>query len=96
MPADDLPVKTSVAHRSEIVRVTTPRGSVEIARQQRRGHRPGSGWRWIWVARRKGQVDWRDGDTALEAIRQATLVRAGKPPPWLTEAAGTAEREITS
>jgi hypothetical protein len=88
--------RSSVAKRSDIVTVPTPRGPIEVARQQLRSYRPKSDWRWVWAARRKGQVDWRHGDSADEAIRQATLVRAGKRPAWLTEAAAAAERQVTS
>jgi hypothetical protein len=53
-----------------------------------------STWEWVWAARRAGQVDGRHGATAREAIRQATLVRAGKPPPWLLQAAAAAEQQL--
>ena len=83
-----------VTNRSEILTVTTPRGAVEIARQRWRSQRPNSPWEWVWIARRRGQVDWRHGASAREAIRQATLMAPGKQPGWLVEAATTAEREL--
>jgi len=45
----------SVANRSEAVTVPTPRGPVEVVRQQWRSQRPGSRWNWEWLARRVGQ-----------------------------------------
>jgi hypothetical protein len=84
----------SVGDRSAIVTVTTPRGPVEVVRQQWRSQRPNSSWEWVWLARRRGQIDWRQAPSAREAIRQATLVRPGKPPAWLADAAASAEREI--
>lgn len=84
----------SVSKRSELVTVQTPRGAVEIARQQWRSQRAKATWEWVWVARRRGQADWRRGANALEAIRQATLMRPGKQPAWLLEAAQKAEQEL--
>jgi hypothetical protein len=86
----------SVRNRSEIVAVSTPRGPVEVAHQQMRPLGPGKPWEWVWVARRRGQKDWRWASTAREAIRQATLLAAGKKPAWLTEAAAAAERQIAT
>jgi hypothetical protein len=36
----------SIANRSETVTVPTPRGPVEVVRQQWRSQRPGSRWQW--------------------------------------------------
>ena len=72
----------SVANRSATVTVTvtvtTPRGPVEVVCQQWRSQRAESKWAWEWLARRAGQRDWRQGSTAREAIRQATLLPPGK------------------
>ena len=81
-------------NRSEIVTVAPPRGHVEVARQEMRGLRRGSGWTWFWLARRKGNADWCEASTAREAIREATLLPPRRPPPWLGEAAADAERQI--
>ena len=70
----------AVANRSEPVTVPTPRGPVEVVRQQWRSQRAGSRWQWEWLARRGGQRDWKQGSTAREAIRQATLLAPGKQP----------------
>ena len=85
---------SAVRNRSEIVTVATPRGHVEVARQEMRGLRRGSGRTWFWLARRKGNADWCEASTAREAIRRATLLPPRKPPPWLGEAAADAERQI--
>jgi hypothetical protein len=85
---------SAVRNRSEIVTVVTPRGHVEVARQEMRGLPRASGWAWFWVARRKGLGEWCDGSTAREAIRRATLLPPRKPPAWLGEAAADAERLI--
>jgi hypothetical protein len=84
----------AVRNRSQIVTVTTPRGSVEVARQEVHGLRKGEQWQWFWVARRKGRVDWSEASTVREAIRRAILLPARKPPGWLAEAAVEAERQI--
>ncbi len=84
----------AVANRSEPLTVTTPRGTVEVVRQQWRSQRSGSRWQWEWLARRSGQRDWRQGQTAREAIRQATLLPPGKQPGWLTAAIDQAERGL--
>ena len=84
----------SVANRSEPVTVSTPRGPVVVVRQRWRSERPGSKWDWEWLARRRGLRDWRQGATAREAIRQATLWPAGKQPAWLREAATRATQEL--
>lgn len=85
---------SSVRNRSEPVTVETPRGPVEVVRQQWRTQQPRAKWRWEWLARRQGQRDWRQGATAREAIRQATLLPAGKQPAWLLEAATRATHEL--
>lgn len=58
--------------------IDTPRGPVEVVRQEMRGLRRGSGWNWYWVARRKGKVDWSEGSTAQEANVERPCSRAGK------------------
>jgi hypothetical protein len=84
----------AVANRSESMRVQTPRGPVDVVRQQWRSQRAGSRWEWEWLARRGGQRDWKQGSTAREAIRQATLLAPGKQPGWLTAAVAEAERGL--
>jgi hypothetical protein len=84
----------AVANRSAPFTVTTPRGLVEVVRQQWRSHRGGSRWEWEWLARRSGQRDWRRGTTAREAIRQATLLAPGKQRKWLLDAAVRATAEL--
>ena len=86
----------SVANRSEAVTVPTPRGSVEVVRQQWRSQRAGSRWQWEWLARRGGHRDWKQGTTAREAIRQATLLAPGKHPGWLIAAVEEAERGVSA
>jgi hypothetical protein len=85
---------SAVRNRSQVVTVDTPRGFVEVARQEIRGLRQGSSWRWFWVARRKGRSDWSEAPTAREAIRRATLLSPHKPPAWLRDTASDAERQI--
>jgi len=63
-------------------------------RQEVRRLRRNSGWTWFWAARRAGKLDWQEASTATEAIRRAILLPAGKPPPWLREAAATAEQQV--
>ena len=53
-----MPQGTSVRNRSEPAIIATPRGPVQVVRQEMRGLRRGSGWTWFWLARRKGKVDW--------------------------------------
>ena len=72
----------------------TPRGPVEVVRQQMRGLRRNTGWTWFWMARRAGHVDWHEATTPAEAIRRAILLPARKPPVWLREAAATAEQQL--
>lgn len=84
----------SIANRSETVTVPTPRGQVEVVRQQWRSQRPGSRWNWEWLARRVGRRDWRQGPTAREAIRQEVFLAPGKQPKWLLDAAARASAEL--
>ena len=74
----------------------TPRGPVEVLRQQVRGLRRNTGWTWFWVARRAGHTDWHEASTPAEAIRRAILLPARKPPAWLREAAASAEAQLLS
>ena len=83
---------SSVRNRSAIVILSTPRGPVELARQEMRGLRRSSGWSLVWIARRAGKTDWSEATTPREAIRRATLLPPKKPPAWLTTAAADAER----
>jgi hypothetical protein len=85
---------SAVRNRSEIVTVMTPRGPVDVVRQEVRGIRQAKSWAWFWIARRKGRSDWSEASTAREAIRMATLLPPRKPPSWLLEAALEAERKI--
>ena len=89
-----MPQGSSVRNRSEPTTIATPRGAVEVMRQEMRGLRRGGGWTWFWLARRKGKVDWFEASTAQEAIRRATLLPAKKPPSWLTKAASDADRQL--
>jgi hypothetical protein len=84
----------SVANRSETVTVPTPRGPVEVVRQQWRSQRPASRWNWEWLACRAGQRDWRQGSTAREAIRQAALLAPAKQPKRLLDAGDRASAEL--
>lgn len=84
----------AVANRSEPITVPTPRGPIEVVRQQWRSQRAGSRWQSEWLARGGGQRDWKQPTTAREAIRQATLVPPGKQPGWLTAAVGEAKRGL--
>jgi hypothetical protein len=86
----------SIANRSETVTAATPRGPVEVVRQQWRSQRAGSRWEWEWLARRGGQRDWKQGSTARGAIRQATLLPPGKQPGRLTAAVEEAERGLSA
>jgi hypothetical protein len=85
---------SAVRNRSQIVTIETPRGQVEVLRQQMRGLRERSSWTWFWLARRKGGGNWSEATTAREAIRRATLLPPRKVPAWLREAAVDAERHI--
>jgi hypothetical protein len=86
----------AVANRSDPLTVATPRGPVEVVRQQWRSQRSGSRWQWEWLARRRGQRDWKQGTTAREAIRQAALLPPGKHPGWLAAAVEEAERGVSA
>ncbi len=85
---------SAIRNRSESVTVGTPRGPVEVVRQEVRGRRRNTGWTWFWVARRAGHTDWHEASTPAEAIRRAILLPARKPPAWLREAAATAEQQL--
>jgi hypothetical protein len=85
---------SAVRNRSNPVTVGTPRGPVEVTRQEVRGLRRNSGWTWSWAARRAGRLDWQEASTPAEAIRRAILLPARKPPAWLREAAATAEQQL--
>ena len=91
-----MPVGSAIRNRSETVSVVTPRGEVEVVRQEMRGLRRGSSWTWFWLARRKGSIGWSDASTAREAIRRAMLLPPRKLLAWLNEAAAKAERELTA
>ena len=91
-----MPAGNAIRNRSEIVTVVTPRGGVEVARQETRGLRRGTSWTWFWLARRKGSSGWSEAPSAREAIRRAMLLPPRKLPGWLNEAAAEAERELTS
>ncbi len=95
--AGGMPAGQAVRNRSEVVTVTSPRGVVEVARQEMRGlTRGGGSWSWFWVAHRKGSGRWSEASTAREAIRRAMLLPPGKPPAWLEQIAADAERQLTS
>jgi hypothetical protein len=85
---------SAVRNRSESVTVGTPRGPVEVARQEMRALRRGTGWTWFWMARRAGNVDWQEATTPAEAIRRAILLPARKLPEWLRQAAASAEAQL--
>ena len=86
----------AVRNRSEIITVPTPRGPVEVVRQEMQGLKQRRSWTWFWLARRKGKTDWSEASTAVEAIRRATLVGPGKPPSWLNDVGGQAERALVA
>ena len=86
----------AVRNRSEIITVPTPRGPVEVVRQEMQGLNQRRSWTWFWLARRKGKTDWSEASTAVEAIRRATLVRPGKPPSWLDDVGAQAERALVA
>src|ERR1700726_3973608 len=85
---------SAIRNRSESVTLRTPRGPVEVPRQEVRGLRRNTGWTWFWVARRAGHTDWHEASTPAEAIRRAILLPARKPPAWLREAAARAEAQL--
>jgi hypothetical protein len=86
---------SNVRNRSETLTLSSPRGPVEVVRQQWRSQKSNSRWEWEWMARRSGQRQWRQASSGREAIRQATLLAAGKQPAWLAQAAAQAERELS-
>jgi hypothetical protein len=79
-----------------MVTVVTPRGEVEVVRQEARGLRRGSSWKWFWLARRRGSGGWSEASTAREAIRRAMLLPPGKLAARVNEAAAEAERQLTA
>ena len=87
---------SNVRYRSETLTLSSPRGEVEVVRQQWRSQNSNSRWEWEWMARRSGQRQWRQATSAREAIRQATLLAADKQPAWLAQAAAQAERELSN
>jgi hypothetical protein len=91
-----MPAGSAVGNRSGTVTIATPRGEVDVLRQEMRGLRRGSSWRWSWLARRGDSGEWSEASTAREAIRRATLLLPGKLPAWLKGAAAEAEHELTA
>ena len=83
---------SAVRNRSDPVSISTPRGQIEVVRQEMKGVRRNSGWTWFWVARRSGQQLWCEASTAREAIQRAALLPPRQRTVWLEEAA--AERQI--
>ena len=77
-----MPAGRAVRNRSESVTVVTPRGEIEVLRQEMRGLRRGSSWSWFWLAHRKGSTDWSEASTAREAIRRTLLLPPRKLAPW--------------
>jgi hypothetical protein len=86
----------AVANRSDSVTVATPRGPVDVIRQQWHSQRAGSRWQWEWLARRDGQRDWKQDSRAREAIRQTMRLPPGKQPGWLTAAVEEAESGLSA
>ncbi len=91
-----MPAGFSVRNRSQTVTIVTPRGEVEVIRQEMRGLRRGSSWSWFWLAHRRRSGGWSEATTPREAIRRATLLPPSKLPTCLNEAAAEAERKITA
>ena len=91
-----MPAGSAVRNRSETVTVATPRGEVEVLRQEVRGLRRGSSWRWFWLARTRGSAGWSEASTAREAIRRAILLPPRKLPSWLDGTAAEAGRKLTA
>jgi hypothetical protein len=91
-----MPAGSAIRNRSETVTVVTPRGEVEVVRQEMRGLRRGGSWSWFWLAHRRGSGGWSEASTAREAIRRATLLPPRKLPAWVNAAAAEAERLITA
>lgn len=82
----------SERERSSPVIVRTPRGPVRVARQEMRGLRHGSDWRWFWMARRENAHQWFQATTAREAIRRAVTAPPRAKAAWLDKAAAEAEQ----
>jgi hypothetical protein len=76
----DMPAGSAIRNRSEPVTVVTPRGGVEVVRQEMRGLRRGTSRTWFWLARRKGSSGWSEASTAREAIRRAMCCRPASSP----------------
>src|SRR5689334_13554798 len=89
-------IGSAVRNRSETITVVTPRGEVEVVRQEMRGLRRGSSWTWFWLAHRRGSGAWSEASTAREAIRRAMLLPPRTLPPWLNAVAAEAERELSA
>jgi hypothetical protein len=81
-----MPAGNAVRNRSQIVTTVTPRGEVEVVRQEMRGLRRGSSWSGSGFARRRGSGGWSEASSVREAIRKAMLLPPRKPA-WLNEAA---------
>ena len=86
----------AVRNRSEIITVSTPRGPLQVVRQEMQGLKRRRSWTWFWRARREGKTDWSEASTAVEAIRRATLVGPGKFPSWLNDVGRQAERALAA
>jgi hypothetical protein len=72
----------------------TPRGPVQVARQQMRGLRGERGWKWFWLHAAPPAATGRTPATAREAIRRATLLPTSAAPRWLAEAAASAQAQL--
>jgi hypothetical protein len=79
---------------SRILTVLTPSGEVQITRLPRQSARPNK--QGVWVARRRGDTNWRRGASAREVIGRATQLKGGAWPEWLAEVAGNAEQELNA
>ena len=86
----------AVRNRSEIITVSTPRGPLQVVRQEMQGLKRGRSWTWFWRARREGKTDWSKASTAVEAFCRATLVGPGKFPSWLNDVGRQAERALAA
>jgi len=87
---------TAVRNRTDIITVSTPRGPVEVVRQEMQGLKQRRSWTWFWLARPKGKANWSEASTAVEAIRRATLVAPGKLPSWLNDVGRQAEHALAT
>ena len=76
--------------------MSSPRGEVEVVRQQWRSQNSNSRWEWEWSPDATAVGRCGEPSSAREAIRQATLLAAGKQPAWLAQAAAQGERELSS